>query len=89
MITTELSLLRDDGYVCALLGDLNSHIGNDDMGIVGIHRNANSNGTLVRRFLANNELTVAPPFYRRRPTKVSALSSAFSPYGSPWISSSS
>ena len=34
-------------------------------------------------------VTVAPPFYRRRPTKVSALSLPSSPYGSPWISSSS
>ena len=58
MITAELSLLRDDGYLCIFLGDFNGHIGNDLNGIVGNNRDINNNGTLVRNFVASNNLTV-------------------------------
>ena len=54
MKTAELSLLRDDSYY----RDFNGHIGNDLNRIVGNHRDINNNGTLVRNFVANNNLTV-------------------------------
>ena len=33
MLSSELSFLRDDGYICVLMGDFNEHIGNDFYGI--------------------------------------------------------
>ena len=58
MLTAELSFLRDDGYVCVLMGDFNGHVGNNLHGINGNHSHINDNGRLVRSFITDNTLTL-------------------------------
>ena len=65
MLSSELSFLRDDGYICVLMGDFNGHIGNDSYGITGNHSHINDNGRLVRNFVTDNRLTLVNADQRR------------------------
>ena len=65
MLSSELSFLRDDGYICVLMGDFNGHIGNDLYGITGNHIHINDNGRLVRNFATDNNLTLVNANQRR------------------------
>ena len=65
MLSSELSFLRDDGYICVLMGDFNGHIGNDLYGITGNHIHINDNGRLVRNFVSDNSLTLVNADQRR------------------------
>ena len=43
------------GEGCLLVGDLNKHVGNDDLGVKGNHKKIFNGGHLVRDLLATGE----------------------------------
>ena len=58
MLQSEITILREDGYTCSLVGDFNGHIGVDSQGIPGNNSDVNSNGRLIRNFVASYGLRV-------------------------------
>ena len=58
MLQAEITVLREDGYTCSLVGDFNAHIGADSQGIPGNNKDINSNGRLLRGFVSGNDLRV-------------------------------
>ena len=58
MLQAEVTTLREDGYTCSLAGDFNGHIGADSQGIPGNNPDINSNGRLIRNFVASNGLRI-------------------------------
>ena len=59
MIKTELDTVRNDGYDCIVLGDLNGHVGCDIKGIPGNRPDINYNGTLIRDFVDTSDMSIA------------------------------
>lgn len=58
MIQNEMETIKNEGFNCIILGDLNGHVGNDDQGIEGNHPNINYNGQLLRSFIDSNDLVM-------------------------------
>ena len=58
MIKTEIETIRNDGYECIVLGDLNGHVGCDERGIPGNRPDINFNGGLIRDFVEASSMVI-------------------------------
>ena len=55
-ISKEVTILKSDGYKCAIIGDLNAHVGLPPRGIEGNRPGVNHNGKKLLSFIEENEL---------------------------------
>ena len=57
-IGKELKILEKDGYKCAIVGDLNAHVGVPPRGIEGNREGVNYNGKKLLNFIESNNLSM-------------------------------
>ena len=58
-LNSNIEWCQRHNYAILIMGDFNAHIGNDEWGIPGNHRDINQNGVIVREFIENNEIHLA------------------------------